>query len=85
MQVNNITVPDAGRAVEFITDPIGGWVYEVETITSVTPHNMTKWDKIVADAQADVDSAVKRLTALQDKTPTIEVAPVVGMDEPVVP
>lgn len=70
MQVNNVTVPDAGSNTEYIADPIGGWLYTVVTNISVSQSSLTDVQsqlaaakQAVEDAQATVDELEPQATA----------------------
>lgn len=56
MQVNNIIVPDAGTTKEYISDPIGGWMYVVTTTTEVEQQNLQQFKGNLADIKAQRDN-----------------------------
>lgn len=57
MEINNITVPDAGTTTQYIPDPIGGWLYVVTTVISVTQKHLSQVQDDLAAAQAKVVEA----------------------------
>lgn len=71
MQINNITVPDAGTTTQYITDPIGGWVYEVTTTTTVVMHNLADAQAKLAAAQQARDDAEALIAQLSPEVATL--------------
>lgn len=80
MQVNNVTIPDAGLTREYIPDAIGGWMYIVTTTVSVEQKNLGDFQaqfeeakERLVDAQAEVDRltpiAANFKAALPDEMP----------------
>jgi hypothetical protein len=69
MQVNNVTVPDAGTTTEVIIDNVGGWAYIVTTTVAVQQQNLNDYQ---ASLQTTIDEATTQIAALQETVSTAQ-------------
>lgn len=71
MQSNNVTVPDAGSSVQYITDDIGGWIYKVTTTIDVEQQNLADAQSKLAVAQQQLSDAQALIDALTPEVSTL--------------
>lgn len=85
MQVNNITVPDAGSTTEYIADPVGGWMYIVKTDTTVEQQNLQQFSSKLANIKAQRDNLQALIDEIEPHATSFEeaVAKVVPAQLPV--
>lgn len=65
MQTNGKTIPDAGSTKEYITDPIGGWMYVITTSVDVTQVRLD-------DFKAHIDDMKSQIVSLQATVAELE-------------
>jgi hypothetical protein len=78
MQINGLEIPDAGTAVQYIADPVGGWLYEVTTTVFINQKPLATVQDDLAKAQATVEKAQSLVDTL---APIVDALQVSATDE----
>lgn len=74
MEINGITVPDSGVSVQYIPDPIGGWMYVVTTSVAVEQKNLQSFQTQLDDAKAKLAEDQAQVDELTTQAQNFEAA-----------